>query len=402
MLRAAGFVTTLCLILLPTHLPLGMEGPVALAATPLPLTIIEGTIQRNASLASTLDGLLSPAQVHEVVQSATPSYDLGRVAVGRPYGVALDPRGEVVAFTYGIDELRTLRLTRESGALLPEIAARDYATVVATAQGIVESSLFGAVTASGESDQLAMEMAEIFAWDIDFNTEIQKGDAFRVVVEKLSLDGEFRRYGRILAAEFRRGADVHAAVRFDDGESAGYYDLVGSPLRKAFLRSPLEFSRISSRFTYRRLHPVTKKIRPHLGVDYAAATGTPVRAAADGRVVGAGWMGGLGKAVHLQHANGMETLYGHLSRIGVRRGQRVAQGAIVGRVGSTGLATGPHLDYRMKRNGTYIDPLAHRSPPAEPVPPDLMALFEQRRDEALALLDPAVRRASKASPTHAN
>ena len=252
--------------------------------------------------------------------------------------------------------------------------------------GRIDSSLFATIAELGEHPQLAFDLSEIFAWDVDFNTEIQTGDAFRVAVEKLSLDGRFVRYGRILAAQFERGERTLHAVRYEGSRSAGYYDLDGTPLRKAFLRSPLRFTRISSRFTHSRLHPVLKTRRPHLGIDYAAPRGTPVSASADGVVVFAGRQGGFGRLVRLRHANGYETLYGHLSRIDVRRGQRVAQGDRIGAVGSTGLATGPHLDYRMTLNGRYVDPLRIQVPPAEPIPADETAAFAQARARHLPLL----------------
>jgi murein DD-endopeptidase MepM/ murein hydrolase activator NlpD len=385
---------TLLLIMLPNHLQVGMESAIA---SPLPpLAVQQGTIRPGTSLAVTLEGLLSPPRLHQLVESARPAYDLSRVAAGHAYGVALDPDGELVAFTYRIDELRTLRVIRRERGLEPELLVRRYSSEVDGVAGSIDSSLFLAIKDAGEHDQLALDMAQIFAWDIDFNTELQTGDSFRIAVEKLYLDGEFKRYGAILAAEFVRGSRIHRAVYFDGGDQPGYYDEEGTPLRKAFLRSPLEFTRISSGFTYRRRHPITKEVRPHLAVDYAAPTGTPVRASADGRVAGAGVMGGLGNAVHLRHANGFETIYGHLSRIRVRRGERVTQGDVIGNVGSTGLATGPHLDYRMKRDGRYVNPLTAQLPPAPPIPSELLSEYGAVRDRALALLpSPAeVRRAA--------
>jgi murein DD-endopeptidase MepM/ murein hydrolase activator NlpD len=276
---------------------------------------------------------------------------------------------------------------RRGDQLEPELAERRYSVHVETAAGEISSSLFGAVATAGEGDQLALDMSEIFAWDIDFNTELRRGDRFRVAVEKLYLEGQFRRYGHVVAAEFVRGERVLQAVRFEAASGPGYYDPEGTPLRKAFLRSPLRFTRISSGFTHRRLHPITKQVRPHLGVDYAAPTGTAVRASASGVVAEAGTMGGLGRAVRLRHANGFETLYGHLSRIRARRGQRVAQGDHIGDVGSTGRAPGPHLDYRMKRDGTFINPLTLQSPPAEPIPEAERPAFFRARDVAMAQLD---------------
>jgi murein DD-endopeptidase MepM/ murein hydrolase activator NlpD len=178
-------------------------------------------------------------------------------------------------------------------------------------------------------------------------------------------------------------------VRFDSTSGGGFYAPDGTPLRKAFLRSPLKFSRISSGFTRSRFHPILGRNTPHLGIDYAAPTGTPVQASANGVVILAGWMNGYGQTVRLRHANGYETLYGHLSRIAVRAGQRVSQGDRIGNVGSTGLATGPHLDYRMTRNGTFLNPLTVELPPAEPVGDEERPAFETARDQRLALLDQA-------------
>jgi murein DD-endopeptidase MepM/ murein hydrolase activator NlpD len=355
-----------------------------------PLRTLQGRIARNSTLAAMLDEALSPAGIQHLVQAARPVYDLARVSVGHPFDLVLGPDGLVRVFTYGIDELRTLRVSRRGEALEAELVTRAYEVDTAVASGSIESSLFGAVTASGEDDQLALDLAEIFAWDVDFNTEIQRGDSFRVAVEKLKLDGRFVRYGRILSAEFRRGERVLRAIRFEGSQGVGYYAPDGTPLRKAFLRSPLKFSRISSRFTRARFHPILRKTRPHLGVDYAARPGTPVMAAGNGVVTLAGWWGGYGKAVRIRHANGYETLYGHLSRISVRRGQRVNQGTPVGTVGSTGLATGPHLDYRMSRNGVFVNPLKVQSPPAEPIPASEQQAFASARRERLALLAPVL------------
>ena len=386
----------LTLVLLPTHLPRWLDTVSPLAREPL--TVVRGTIARNSTLAAALSGTLSPATVHRLVETARPVYNLARLSVGRPFGLVLDEYGLLRAFTYGIDEVRTLRVSRRGEALEAEMVTGAFETRVAAVSGVIESSLFATVTAAGEDDQLALDLAEIFAWDVDFNTEIRKGDSFRVAVEKLHANGRFCRYGRILAAEFTRGTRVLQAIRFDDETSSGYYDPTGTPLRKAFLRSPLKFSRISSRFTSSRLHPILNVSRPHYGVDYAAPTGTPVLAAANGVVTLAGWQDGFGKTVRLRHANGFETLYGHLSRIDVRARQRVTQGTRVGAVGTTGLATGPHLDYRMVRNGAFVDPLRVKSPPAEPIPAEERAAFEQVRSERLTLLSanpaPAPRTAS--------
>ncbi len=385
MKRLTALAALLLLLVLPTQSPRWLD---TAPAPPSELSVFHGSFGRNDSLAKVLGGHLSPAGVHHLAEAARPVYDLARVSVGRPFALALGPDGLLRAFTYGIDELQTLRVIREGDALEAEVLTRTYDTRVEVVEGEIESSLFATIAAIGEHDQLAFDLSEIFAWDIDFNTEIQTGDAFRVAVEKLSLDDRFVRYGRILAAVFARGERTLYAVRYDGAQGVGYYDPDGTPLKKAFLRSPLRFTRISSRFTNRRLHPVLKVRRAHPAIDYAAPTGTRVSASANGVVTLAGTWGGLGRAVRLRHANGYQTIYGHLSRIYVKRGQRVTQGQRIGAVGSTGLATGPHLDYRMKLNNRYVDPLKVQLSPAEPIPEDELPSFGAARTRHLALLQP--------------
>ena len=402
-LSAGGAVV---LLLLPTQLPVAMEqvaSPVAAAPLlppPPPLKTLNGTIGRNTNLASVLGPTLSPAVIHRLVETARPLHDLARISVGHPFSLVVGQDGFLSNFSYAIDELRTLRVTRKGEGLEAEVTTRSYDQRTEVVQGVITSSLFAAVNGAGEEDQLALDLAEIFAWDIDFHTELQKGDSFKVAVEKLYLDGRLSRYGRILSAEFVQGDRTLRAVRFDGKASQGYYSPDGKPLRKAFLRSPLKFSRISSGFTRSRFHPILKTVRPHFGVDYAAPVGTPVMASGDGVVILAGWDGGYGKTVKIRHPNGYQTLYGHLSRINVRPGQRVTQEQYIGSVGMTGLATGPHLDYRMIKDGVFVNPLKIQSPRAEPVPRRERAAFEATRDRALALLDdagaPAVRAASAA------
>jgi murein DD-endopeptidase MepM/ murein hydrolase activator NlpD len=375
------------LLMLPVHLPEWMSGGSATGVEPpSPRRIVRGTVGRNVTLAQILSSELSPRAVHALVEAARPVYDLAHISVGRPFGVALRPDGLIAAFTYGIDELRTLRVRRVGGELRADLVTRSYTTGLVGVSGVIDSSLFATIDALGERDQLALDLADIFAWDVDFNSEIQRGDSFRVAVETLSLDGRLVRYGRILAAEFVRGDRVLRAVRFEAERGPGYYAPDGTPLRKAFLRSPLRFTRISSGFSRSRLHPILARRRAHLGIDYAAPVGTPVHASADGVVVSAGWQGGYGKAVRLRHANGYETLYGHLSRIAVPAGQRVAQGDRVGSVGQTGLATGPHLDYRMTRGGAFVNPLTAQVPAAEPLAAAERPAFERESGKALALL----------------
>jgi murein DD-endopeptidase MepM/ murein hydrolase activator NlpD len=382
------------LVLLPTRLPYGLDSAPPLGSEPFvdgpardALTVVEGRISRNDTLASALSGVASPALVDRIVRASRPAYDLTRIVVGRPFGITLGPDGLLRAFSYGIDELRTLHVDLSDGEPRARVSQRPVETRTAVVAGVIESSLFGAIDAAGEGDQLALDLADVFAWDVDFNTELQPGDSFRVAVEKQYVEGELLRYGRILAAEFVRGPRTLRAVRHEaEGRAPGYYDTEGRPLRKAFLRSPLRFTRISSRFSRSRLHPVLNVRRPHLGVDYAAPYGTPVHAAADGLVARAGWEGGYGRTVRIRHANGYQTLYGHLARISVRAGQRVVQGTLVGAVGASGLATGPHLDYRMSLNGQFLDPLKVALPPAEPIAPSEREAFAASSRRLLAML----------------
>jgi murein DD-endopeptidase MepM/ murein hydrolase activator NlpD len=386
MRRLAELAVALSIVLFPRTLVLDLPPAPIRQAQAQALTELAGTITRNATLESLLGETLGASGIHSLVVAARPLHDLARLSVGQPFHLTLGPDGVLAAFTYGIDELRTLVVRRNGSSLEAEVLTRTYETRVDTVSGVITSSLFGAVEDAGEEDLLAVDLAAIFEWDVDFNTELQKGDSFRLAVEKQFLEGRFSRYGAILAAELLRGDRVLQAVRFEAAKGPEYFTPAGLPLRKTFLRSPLKFTRISSGFSRARFHPVLKKTRPHLGIDYAAPTGTPVRAAADGTVVLAGWSGGYGRTVRIRHGRGLETLYGHLSRIAVRNGQHVSQGTLIGAVGSTGLATGPHLDYRTLRNGVYVNPLTIQPPPAEPVPAAARPAFEAARDRQMALL----------------
>jgi murein DD-endopeptidase MepM/ murein hydrolase activator NlpD len=261
---------------------------------------------------------------------------------------------------------------------------------VVSLEGTITSSLFGAVEDAGADPDLAVRVAEVFQWDIDFLRDLRRGDRFVVLASRETVDGEFYRWGTIYAARFVNGGrTLDAFVYPDDEGRLGYYDGRGSPLRKQFLRSPLRFSRVTSRFSMRRYHPVLQRSMPHYGVDYGAPVGTPVMATADGVVTLAGRNGGAGNMVTLRHPNGYETSYLHLSRYGpgVRRGTRVAQGQVVGYVGSSGLSTGPHLDYRVKLNGRWVNPLTLASPPAKPLGDSRRARFVAHAEAVVALFE---------------
>ena len=248
--------------------------------------------------------------------------------------------------------------------------------------GRLRSSLAASIERAGASPLLAYRLAEVLQWDLDFSRDLRGGDRFEILFEEVWLDGRYDSIGDILALSYENAGRRIEAYRF--GDDGGYYDGEGRPLEKMFLRSPMKFTRITSRFSHRRFHPVLKKYRPHYGVDYGAPVGTPAMVTANGVVTFAGWNGGGGKMVKVRHPNGYLSAYLHLSRFadGIRPGTRVRQGQVIGYVGATGLASGPHLDYRVQKDGRWIDPLTIESVPAEPIPTHRMAPFEAWRDAA--------------------
>lgn len=276
-------------------------------------------------------------------------------------------------------DLRTrLVLQREGDGIEVVREERPLERELVQLEGVITSNLFGAVEAAGGEPDLAVAMAEIYQWDIDFLRDLREGDRFVVVVDRMSVDGAHFGYGTIFAARFVNGDRVLDAVVYPDADGRlGYYDPEGRPLRKQFLRSPLKFSRITSRFSMNRFHPVLKRGMPHYGVDYGAPVGTPVMVTADGVVGFAGANAGAGRMVTVRHPNGYETNYLHLSKFanGIRPGRRVGQGEVIGFVGSTGLSTGPHLDYRVKLNSRWINPLSISSPPVQPLEGDRLGRF---------------------------
>lgn len=313
--------------------------------------------------------------------------DPRRLRPGTVFEGTLRPNGALEELHVVIDMRSELVFEAVAEDISFTLIEREVTSDVARLEGTVTSSLFGAVEAAGGRPALAVGIAEIFRWDVDFLRDLRVGDEFVVIVDEQSIEGEFYRYGTIFAARFvNRDKAMNAVVYPDDEGRLGYYDLDGVPLRKMFLRSPLKFSRITSRFSHSRFHPVLKRRMPHYGVDYGAPVGTPVHATADGVVTLAATNGGAGRMVRLRHPNGYETNYLHLSSYGkgVRSGVRVSQGQVVGYVGSSGLSTGPHLDYRVKHNGGWINPLTISSPPVKPLEAGRLQRF---LGHALAVLE---------------
>ncbi|MDD5223217.1 MAG: peptidoglycan DD-metalloendopeptidase family protein [bacterium] len=349
------------------------------------LTLIEGSVKAREGLTAALTTAgLDQEMIKLIENRLAPILNFRTCRPGDRFKASINAEGNLTEFDYESDPMSIFRVFREGDGYLAEKVLVQPDLRVANVAGEVSSSLFEALVSAGESAQLAMDFADLLAWDMDFSTETRSGDKFRILVEKLYLEGKFYQYGRVLAAEYQNGGETYTAIFYEDPQGRGdYYDQEGKSLRRAFLKSPLKFARISSKFTHRRFHPVLKIFRPHLGVDYAAPRGTPIWAIGDGTIAARGWMGGAGKAVRIKHPNGFVTSYGHLSQFarGIRPGVKVKQQQVIGYVGATGLATGPHLDFRVKKNGRFINPLSIQGPRALSVDRAFLADFNLHRQK---------------------
>lgn len=313
-----------------------------------------------------------------------------QLVAGKAIHVQTTAAGDLLLLRYFPGGSEQLVLEKTGGSFKLSNRPAELETHIQMKSGVIESSLFAAVDSAGVPDSVATQIVDILASEIDFHRDLRKGDRFTVVYDSLYGNGEPARAGRVLAVEFVNQGMPYRALYFqaDNGES-GYYAPDGKNLKKAFLRSPLEFSRISSGFSMGRFHPVLKTWRAHKGIDYAAPTGTGVKAAADGSVAFAGWQGGYGNVIILEHQGSYSTVYGHLSAFakGLRKGQRVRQGEVIGRVGATGLATGPHLHYEFRLNGVQRDPFKMAMPAANPVSSRHMPAFYEYTKSSMARLD---------------
>jgi murein DD-endopeptidase MepM/ murein hydrolase activator NlpD len=316
--------------------------------------------------------------------------------------------GEVRRLSRRVSEKQTLSVVRDDAGFTAQLSENPLETRVRTANATIDSSLFQAAESADMSDAIALKLANVFAWDIDFVLDIREGDHFAAVYEQVYENGKYLHDGELLAAEFVNDGKVYRAVRFQQGSNVGYYTPQGQPMRKAFLRAPVDFTRVSSEFNPHRLHPILNTIRGHMGTDYAAPVGTPVHAAGDGRVSFEGVRGGYGNAIMLAHGSNVSTLYGHMSRFArnMHVGSHVQQGETIGYVGMTGLATGPHLHYEYLIDGVHKNPQTVRLPGAEPLRDDAMRQFKLDTAPLLADLDPVPQRspgsASGSAPASAS
>jgi murein DD-endopeptidase MepM/ murein hydrolase activator NlpD len=329
----------------------------------------------------TLDGIFreqgfSITLLHRILALNGDTGGLTRIRPGDIFDFRTNAAGELVEMRYALDESHYLLVRHLDGEVFADIQLREIIPEVAEADGVIDSSLFIAGKQAGLSDAMVMKLANIFGWDIDFVLDIRKGDRFMLVYEKLYRDGEFLRDGEILAATFINQGERFQAIHFDDGENSGYFAPDGRNMRKAFLRAPLNFSYISSNFNPRRMHPILKRLRPHNGIDYYAPRGTPVYAAGDGTVIRSAYSAANGNHVFIKHSGSIETRYLHFTKRMVKQGQKVKQGQTIGTVGSTGLATGPHLHYEFVVNGAHRNPRTVPLPKVEPLKGQSLLAFQ--------------------------
>lgn len=334
------------------------------------LRVAEGKIKKGDTLLKLFrHNSVDPADVDHVQSAADGVYDLGRLCSGRPYKIAVDDEGRLDSLIYWVDDEKYLNVSREGDSLSAAMEKIEYENRLISLGGTIKDNLISSLGPGKDAFTLALDLSDIFAWDIDFNTDLRNGDTYKIIVEGHFLEDGFRRFGSIISAEFVNKGRTYTAYRFTKNGVIGYYDSSGMPLKKAFLKAPLNFRRISSYWTERRFHPILKRHRPHRGIDYVAPRGTPVSAVGSGCVHFAGYRAGYGNLVIIAHNHDRTTYYGHLSRIekAIRQGKKVQQGDVIGNVGSTGLATGPHLHFEMRIKGKPVNPLAENNIPPDPV-----------------------------------
>ncbi|MGD9310617.1 MAG: peptidoglycan DD-metalloendopeptidase family protein [Desulfosarcina sp.] len=366
----------------------GHASSLILAPSETTISVVEGVLRNRTLYEALIAYQIPPAEILSLSKSFKPVFDFRSARPKDYYRISVDDQNLIRKFVYKtspMDEYEAVK-DKDGGYSVHKrdiVLDRRQVAKVFT----IDTSLYEAVADAGETQQIAGMIADIFAWDIDFYLYPRKGDRIAVVYERCYKDGDFVKYGDILAARYVGKHKTFSAFLFDDGRFNGYYDETGQPLKKMFLRTPLKFGKMTSRYSIRRFHPVLKRYRAHTGIDYGARTGTPILATANGRVKFAGWKGGYGKLIILKHANGYQTYYGHCSRLLRKRGQLVEQGQVIARVGSTGLSTGPHVHYEVRVNGKPINPIKVKKSRGKPLKPELLVAFKKTVDERLVLVE---------------
>lgn len=363
---------------------LASDAPVVEAAAPV-LSVEEAfpyVIEPRSTLFSTLRGHdVSPAVIQQLVDAAKPVQNLARLQSGIRYQLTFhgDDATELAEMRIRLSAVEMLHLKKNNGSWYAEKIVEQVDLQIVTFSGLVTSSLWDSAIKAQMDPNLVAELADIFGWEVDFSREVRVNDRWRLAVERKLVKGQPIGWGAILAAEYENAGVSHQAAIFRvNGQEMGYFTPKGESLRKMFLKSPIRYGRITSGFNLRRFHPILNVRRPHLGVDYGAPVGTPVRAVGDGTVTSAGWSGGGGNVLKIRHNGTYQTAYKHLQSFarGVRSGTRVSQGQVVAYVGNTGLSTGPHLHFEFYQNGSFVDPLSKKFPSADPVPANQLQQFQ--------------------------
>lgn len=356
-------------------------------------TVNKVTVNSGDTLSSLFSKVgLGNTSMYKVLHSSKEAKQFERINIGQELAFELSPEGDLVSISTALNKLERIEVVKDltSGEFKfnKEVIVPDLSQQYT--RGVIHSSLMGASKEAQLPYATTLALANIFAYDIDFAQDIRTGDEFELIYEKKSVNGEMIAAGNILAARFTNKGKLYTAVRYVDSHGiASYYTAEGKSMRKAFIRTPVEFTRISSRFNPGRKHPVLNKIRAHKGVDYAAPTGTPIVSTGNGKVIHAGWKGGYGNTVVIKHGNSYQTLYAHMKGIakGLKPGSSVSQGQIIGYVGMTGLATGPHLHYEFQVNGVHVDPLSQKLPTADPLNAKELARFNTMSKPLMAQMD---------------
>ncbi|PUA45062.1 MULTISPECIES: peptidoglycan DD-metalloendopeptidase family protein [Pseudomonas] len=351
----------------------------------------EVTVTKGDTLSTLFEKVGLPAtSVHEILASDKQAKQFSQLKHGQKLEFELTPDGQLNNLHTKVSDLETITLTKGPKGFTFNRVITKPVVRSAYVHGVINSSLSQSAARAGLSHSLTMDMASIFGYDIDFAQDIRQGDEFDVIYEQRVANGKVVGTGNILSARFTNRGKTYTAVRYTNKQgSSSYYTADGNSMRKAFIRTPVDFARISSRFSMGRKHPILNKIRAHKGVDYAAPRGTPIKAAGDGKVLLAGRRGGYGNTVIIQHGNTYRTLYGHMQGFakGVKTGGSVKQGQVIGYIGTTGLSTGPHLHYEFQVNGVHVDPLGQKLPMADPIAKAERARFLQQSQPLMARME---------------
>jgi len=345
-------------------------------------TVESNTVKRNEFLSDILQRYqIDLPSISILADKSRPVFDVRKIGAGHEYTVFSDPGGKAAYFVYQPNPIDYIVYDLRDSISIYK-GQKEVDTRLESVAGTIQSSLYETLEVNGASPDLAVQLAEIYGWAVNFY-RINRGDSFKLLYERKYVDGNPIGPGRIQSAVFTHGGKEYQAYYFEphDGQPGAYYDENGKSLKRTFLKAPLKYSRISSRFTMRRFHPVQRQWKAHLGTDFAAPHGTPIVATAAGVVLESQYRGGNGNYVKIKHDNVYTTQYLHMSKRAVKKGQRVAQGQVIGYVGSTGLATGPHVCYRFWKNGRQVDALAQVFPPSEPIKPEYRVAFERVMNE---------------------